>query len=80
MKDIFDGLDPDFFRSRGYDQDKIAQVKSLMIIVAQTPDLMAKWEQSYGPVDPFDDFNQYLFEACEWCYDNQEMIKQRGTH
>ena len=79
-KELFRHLDADRFKQYGYDQEKISLVKSLMIIVSQSPELMSRWAEECEPVIEFADFNEYLFEACEWCYHNRDLIKQKGTH
>lgn len=77
-KELFRHLDADRFKQYGYDLEKVSLVKSLMIIVSQSPELMSRWAEECE--SEFADFNEYLFQACEWCYHNRELIKQKGTH
>lgn len=81
MKTIFDNLDPKLFKDNGYDSEKMALIKSLMMIVSETPELMEQWRQEWLETgDPMGDFTEYLFATCEWCYKNRELIKQKGTN
>lgn len=73
-------LDPKLFKKAGYTPAKMKTIKTLMMIVSHTPDLMDKWGEYADNSDPWQDFNQYLFEACEWCYRNQDMIRKRGSN